>query len=477
MFAVGTAILIAAAWPSALAAQATASREVVQPLPSQQVRRLNRALMELARRPDRLEALLEAADASLAVADYDAAIGFFGRAANVAPTDPRVKLGTARTYLRAGRPVAALPLFAAAQSAGASARDVLPSQALALDMVGDQPGAQAAYTRALELDPDNHEVRRRLALSHAISGDADAFQDALAPLLEERDFAAFRARAFGLAILGQSERAASIVEAVMPADLAARIVPYLAFMPRLTPAQQAAAANLGIFPRAADIGRESPLIARFAGENAVGSNLEPAGEPLGTPAGGTLRETAAPNVPPAQLRSAASGDIASPENPAALPDIRTVEVGARPGGAAVDAKPANVDNAFADLAASQTGGTLIVDDAVDLRAIRVARDASPTTTANGSATAKPARRFWVQVATGQDVEALGFDWRRLSRRVPELLARFEPHVTPWGQANRLLAGPLESEAAVRALINELAARGIDTFAYTSPEDAEIQRLE
>ena len=81
--------------------------------------------------------------------------------------------------------------------------------------------------------------------------------------------------------MGEQSRAAAIVNQVMPADLAARINPYLEYMPRLTAAQQAAAANLGIFPRAADIGREDPRIARFAEEGSVGSLLEPAGEPLG----------------------------------------------------------------------------------------------------------------------------------------------------------------------------------------------------
>jgi len=53
--------------------------------------------------------------------------------------------------------------------------------------------------------------------------------------------AAQRARAFGLAIMGDTDRAAAIVEQVMPRDMATRIVPYLAYMPRLTKPQQAAA--------------------------------------------------------------------------------------------------------------------------------------------------------------------------------------------------------------------------------------------
>jgi len=442
-------------------APGVASREVVQPLPSPAVERLNRALMDLARRPKSLDSLLEAADASLAVNDYDAAVGFYGRAANIAPGDPRVKLGTARVYLLSGRPVAALPMFAAAQSAGAAAAEVLIDRGLALDMVGQQDEAQEAYARVLELQPANAEARRRLALSQAISGDADAFAETLSPLLEARDFAAFRVRAFGLAILGEAERAAAIADAVMPPDLAGRISPFLAFMPRLTSAQQAAAANLGFFPSAAEMGRRDPRIERFTREEALDRRLEPAGEPLDAPRETISREVA---QPVAQTRS--TKDAPAPvEQRASLPSVETREVGRDATGAI------RVSDAFADLDAVGPPRPQASGDAVDIAAIEAPREPAPSTVAEHP------RRVWVQVATGQDLSALAFDWRRLSRRVPGLLSEFEPHTIPWGQANRLLAGPLASESEARKLINALAARGIDTFPYTSPEGTEIHQLD
>ena len=93
-------------------------------------------------------------------------------------------------------------------------------------------------------------------------------------------------------------------------------------------------------------------------------------------------------------------------------------------------------------------------------------------------TTKPAhpRRIWVQLATGRDVSALGFDWRRLSRRAPDLLGKFDPHVTPWGRVNRLLAGPIANSREARRLVNALSDKGIDTFTYTSPEGTEIKEL-
>lgn len=448
------AALIAAglmAWP--LPEAARAQQEVVQPLPSPQVQRLNRALMELARRPNRVGTLLEAGDASLALGDFDAAIGFYGRAADIAPNDARVRLGLARVYLRSGRPIEAIPLFQQARSAGAAPRDILADQALAFDMVGDQEAAQAAYLRSLELAPQNDETRQRLALSYAISGNREAFDRTIAPLVEARNPAGLRARAFGLAILGDQERAEGIVNSVMPAEMAQRINPYLAYMPRLTASQQAAAANLGIFPRAADIGREDPRIARFAAEGAVGARLEPAGEPLGSAA-------------PVETVSREVAQAApEPASPAALPEIATSE------------SPAPSERSVADAFADLGTGELPVDtgsgEAVDLAAIEIPREAPPEPE---PAEPEHPRRIWVQVATGRDLRALGFDWRRLARQAPELLGDFDPHVTPWGQANRLLAGPLDNASQARNLINALAEKGISTFAYTSPEGTEIQRL-
>ncbi|MEP0391641.1 tetratricopeptide repeat protein [Erythrobacter sp.] len=445
---------------TAATAQNSTSREVVQPLPSPQVQRLNRALLEIARQPRSVSALREAGDASMAVGDLDAAIGFYGRAAELDPNDARVKLGLAQVYLRSGRPVEALPLLQEAEGAGAQLRDVIGARALAYDLVGDQASAQIAYASALQLTPQDDEARRRFAISQAISRNSSGFQDTLAPLIESRDVAAFRTRAFGLAILGEQERAEGIVNSIMPRDLSARINPYLAYMPRLTPAQQAAAANLGIFPRAADIGREDPRIARFARESESGSLLEPAGEPLGSPV--------VANSPPA---SEQTPDLVQADTGSSLPQIAIRETGSTPPLASTPL--ASVADAFADLDGASLPTVQATEDAVDIAALDVPREVEPAP--EPEKTLHP-RRIWVQLATGRDVSALGFDWRRFSRRAPDLLGEFSPHVTPWGQANRLLAGPFESSSAARSLVNALGEKGIETFTYISPEGTEVKEL-
>ena len=83
----------------------------------------------------------------------------------------------------------------------------------------------------------------------------------------------------------------------------------------------------------------------------------------------------------------------------------------------------------------------------------------------------------MQVATGRDVKALGFDWRRLSRKAPDVLGKLEPHVTPWGEANRLLAGPYASREEARKAMNSLKELGIESFTYVSPEGQEIRSID
>jgi Flp pilus assembly protein TadD len=509
--ALGSAVLPAAS----AAAQDVVARPVVQALPSPEVQRLNRALIDLAKMPRDRDALVEAGQAALGVDDLEAAIGFFGRAADVDPGHPGVATGLGSVYLRAGRAGEALVQFDRAMAAGADERTVLTDRALTLDLVGEHPAAQAAYTRALELDPGNDEARRRLAVSFAITGNRSRFEDSLRPLLDRRDMAAQRARAFGLAILGENERAGAIVEQVMPRDLATRLLPYLAYMPRLTRQQQAAAANLGIFPRAADIGRDDPRLARFAAEERADSRLAPSGPPLGarpdtvpTPAPRTAvfaEPVAASSIgaapPPVQTVAAAPAPAPVPAPapapaPARVATVTPVAVSTAPAtplpapvpvpAPAPSQPPLRVADAFADLGAP-TADAKVAGDAVDLARIAVKREAPPPPPAP---VAKPAEkpkaktppkpvhpsRVWVQVATGRKIDALAFDWRRISREGGAAVTAYKPHTARWGQTNRLVVGPVASRDKAEAVVRDLKKKGLDAFMWLSDEGEEVQAL-
>ncbi|OYX96748.1 MAG: hypothetical protein B7Y74_00230, partial [Novosphingobium sp. 35-62-5] len=269
----------------AQAAPATISRPVVQstaPSPSSE---LNAALARLATDPRNVSALSDAAEAALKLGDSDAAIGFLTRADEVQPGNARTKSLLGKAHLAAERPVEAIRAFDEAERAGGDTFAMAAERALAYDLVGDNGRAQRWYQVALSRGP-NDEITRRFAMSLAISGDRRGAETLLAPLIEKQDRAAWRTRTFAMAVTDGADEAVAIAYASMPQDLASGIAPYLRFMPRLTPSQQAAAANFGRFPRAADMGRDDPRVVQYAALNpraprVAEAGLIPAGAPLG----------------------------------------------------------------------------------------------------------------------------------------------------------------------------------------------------
>lgn len=288
------ALLLSAAAPCAMAqadddpdGPATVSRPVVQSTGQTPSRELNGALARLAADPRNVSALFDAAGAALKLGDSDAAIGFLARADEVQPGNARTKALLGKAQLVAENPVSAIRSFDEAESAGADTFAMAADRALAYDLVGDNARAQRWYQVALSRGPDD-EITRRYAMSLAIAGDRRGAESLLAPLIEKQDRAAWRTRTFAMAVTGGPDEAVAIAYASMPQDLASGIAPYLRYMPRLTPAQQAAAANFGRFPRAADIGRDDPRVVQYAALNPRAPRLAEAGLiPTGAPLGPT----------------------------------------------------------------------------------------------------------------------------------------------------------------------------------------------
>lgn len=308
------------------------SRPVVQSLPGAGSAALNAALSRLGRNPRDSSALLDAGNAASAMGDFDAAIGFYRRAEQIVPADTAVKLGLAQALSLSGDPVAALAAFDAAEKAGASPAQMAADRGLAYDLVGDNLTAQRYYAMAPRGGAGEDGLRMRLALSQAIGGDQAASELTLMPLMRQSDKPAWRTRAFALAIGGDVAQATSVVQTILPGELAERIVPYLRYMPRLTRAQQAAAANLGKFPRAAEVGIDDTKIAAITPAGgfprhmaAVAEGLVPKGEPLGTRRSRKGRADArtVTSAGAATGASTAAGELAARAAPArtAPPDV------------------------------------------------------------------------------------------------------------------------------------------------------------
>ena len=526
----------------ALAAGAPALRgqEVVQALPPPGSQELGNALQRLARDGNDVAALIDAGDAALKLGDVTAAIGFFGRAQALSPSNARISLGLARAYTLARRPVEALRLYAEAERGGVSQTAMAADRGLAFDLVGDARSAQELYRMALAAGAGD-AVRRNLALSQAISGDKAGFEATLLPLLQQGDFAGFRTRAFGLAILGETEAAVKIARDMMPQTMASKIEPYLRYMTQLTPAQQAAAGALGVFPRTAAIGTDDAQIAAYrpSGPAAVAradAALAPTGEPMGSTRAPTTRRegdtrgatigrrqasrasrsgrdrterasgrsnsvsselpavsaTPAPPPPPppsqpprpsgtfaGELPAVSQGEgQAAPARSAAT---QPVDLGQQPVTRPAPPPPpppppppaprVGLDEAFADFALAEATSASPRAGAVDITAIKVPRER------NAPPPPPEPVRHYVQVATGRDLNALGFDWRRIGRSAQGELAGKNAFTAPWGEANRLLAGPYPSAAAARQAVTRLKAIGVDSFAFSSAEGELILPLD
>ncbi|MFM5953521.1 MAG: SPOR domain-containing protein [Novosphingobium sp.] len=579
------------------------SHPVVQAVPQKSAGlRLNDALGRLARNPQDVDALAEAGQASLELGDGQAAIGFYQRALELQPGNARVKTGLAGAYVLNEDPFTAIDLFDQAERAGPIPPERVSDRGLAFDLVGDPQTAQVYYRQALAAGPDD-ETLRRLAISQAISRDRKGMDQTLAPLLQRQDKAAWRARAFGLAILGQTEEAEAIARQTMPAEMATAITAYLRFMPKLTGAQQAGAANLGHFPRAAEIGHDDPRLAFYSRSRVTVAAAAPAVAVPGADkgkrgkdkkdkdqgkakdGGRTVAAATAPVPPPDVVVGRETSTVpvklaqADPPRPVPMPTpvpapvpppplpppprpvpvptpapapapvvqpapagpgFATLDNGSSPAVSGFDLgktaapaptaaapkpvpaspppvpaakpkpKPASIDDVFADLSPPSREPE-VESGAVDVRRIRpvapVAKDQlaaekpapdkpTPDKAAKGKTAtdkaaadkagkgkdAKPAvptqpSRIWVQVATGRDKAALGFDWRKMVKDNPAIFKGMKPYTTAWGQANRLLAGPFSSAKEANAFLAQLKKAGESgAFLWTSPAGQVVDTL-
>lgn len=231
-----------------LAGTAQAQLGQVQPIRPSGGENLSRYLARLASNPRDVDALIGAGEAAVEMEDLRAASGFFERASAIQPNNGRVKAGQGRIMLKTQNPAEALRLFDQATRLGYGEATLLADRGLARDMTGDQAGAQLDYQTALRRAPDDTELIMRYAASLGISGQVDAAEKVLQPLLYKSDRAAWRYRAFIMAMNNRQDEARKIASQTMPAQLASAITPYMQKMPYLTPGQKAAAVHFGHFP-------------------------------------------------------------------------------------------------------------------------------------------------------------------------------------------------------------------------------------
>lgn len=326
--------------------------QTVQPIPGitapDSANMLSVHLRTLAANPRNLLALLGAGQAAIDVGDPNAALGFFSRADEVSPGNARAKAGLASALVLLEKPDEALRVFGEAMSLGIAESEIVKDRALAYDLRGDNRRAQRDYVVAMRRGTDD-EVTRRYALSLGISGDRAQALTILDPLLRKQDQAAWRARAFVLAMNDDVPGANVVARQVMPASLAATMAPFLARLATLNPAERAHAVNFGTMPSdgqtfaSVQIGDPfKPFGAAYPGAGA-GAGLIPSGAPLGRPA--VVAQSVAPKAAPGFTKSPSArlgtriGTRVAAVDPARLPPEARGEVASVTRAAAMTALP------------------------------------------------------------------------------------------------------------------------------------------
>ena len=497
---------------------------------------LARNLRTLAENPRSLSALMGAGRASLAVGDAQAAVNFFTRAEEIAPRDGRIKMWIGSALVQLEQPGPALTFFDQAVALGVPEAEIGGDRGLAHDMLGDPRRAQRDYSLSLRRQ-DDAEISRRLALSLAISGERERALQLLEPQLLVRDRAAARTRALVLALTGDSAGAAREAEASMPAPQAAAMVPFLARLPSLSPAERALAVHFGHFPGSGQpaaapnstlyAAREPVNDAARAGapdrnQPAHGGRLDPVPEPVSTaprrrPDSGALAASSnrTPAVPaprqPQAARTPAATMTANPvprqteapkpaevkvDKPAAVEPVvvrSQPEPEPEPVSPSPSAEQPRPASRLADVAAtiaslSDSGAPppaparANAASAGEGTTVPRANKTRQATTAAAATAKKPAAaprepsRVWVQVAGGADKGALPREYGRLKAKAPRLLGSRAAWTTPANATNRLLVGPFPSSREAQAFVNELAKLDVAGFAWTSPAGQKVERL-
>ena len=392
---------------------------------------LARNVRILAQSPRDYKALVGAGRAALDTGDAEAAVGFFGRAADVWPSAAAPKAGMGAALVAMGEASHALTEFDRAARLGAPLSSFAADRGLARDLLGQQALAQADYTLALA-GPDADEARRRLALSQAISGNSAAALATLAPLGQRRDSATVRVRAFVAALAGDTASADRILDATMP-GMASRFDPFFRRLASLSPAQKAAAVHLGIMPSdASGLASASPLSSSTFASAAV---------------------PAAPATRQPTSRPPASATVTSSEPGS----------GDRLGG---------IESLLKQPAAPPVGPPA-TPQAAALSPIRPPSAVAPVA---APLPAPAPSRVWVQLASGPDEGALGAQFARIAARMPDLFAGIRPFVSTVGERTKLLIGPFKDRENSEIFIEELADAQIAGFSWVSPAGQPVRKL-
>ena len=198
----------------------------------------------LAANPLDIEALITAGELTLRMGDDTAAARFFGRAEKLDPNNPRIKAGRGSLMVRAERPGDGVEAVSGGRTPRADPSQFAADRGLAYGLIGEQDRAQRDYRLALRRGATT-KVTRRYALSIGISGHKEEALNLLDALVRRSDRAAWRDRAFILAMSGDTNGRRKNRGNDDVAGLGAGLTPFFRKLPQLSAADRAFAVNFG----------------------------------------------------------------------------------------------------------------------------------------------------------------------------------------------------------------------------------------
>jgi tetratricopeptide (TPR) repeat protein len=506
------------------------------PAPAQQVTAetpgtaLSRYIRVLASNPRDFNALIGAGRAALELEDVQAATGFFGRAEEVNPNAPAAKAGLGAAMAHMGDADGAIFYFDQALRLGAKPMTFAADRGMARDLLGQLGSAQSDYRLAIS-SLGSDEARRRLALSLAIARDKAGALAAIQPLLNRRDPAAQRTRAFVLALVGDQIGAGQAIEAVMPGG-AARFAPFFRYLPNLSVTEKAAAVHLGIFPENAGTRiAQAEQVPTPASSTPVGMRanqptlsvrgpaaprpapvqqapvkiaaveppeIVPSAEPAFTlPSAKSPSSSPSFNLPSA-TSAAPTGTSLAPAEAKAEP-LEPAAALAEAEEAPAESNLTGIDKLLATIAEAPpppqpklelTKPTVKTSDSKAAKAVKAAADkkaAEKKAREEKLAAEKKAKEesaklgvtgtYWVQLAGGSNQDRMATEYKKLSGKAGKLLKSRSGYVTGGKDYFRLLVGPFDSKGDSQAFVNKLEKEGVDGFSWTrTPPKIKIEKL-
>ena len=103
---------------------------------------------------------------------------------------------------------------------------------------------------------------------------------------------------------------------------------------------------------------------------------------------------------------------------------------------------------------------------VDLKKLKPVVKVDPKLAAKAKAEKEHPARFWVQIATG-NADALGFDYRKISKTYAALLKSRNAFTAKWGRTDRLLVGPFANQNAAKKWESDFKKAGGVAFIWKS----------